>query len=278
MRFVFVDDAFWGNGSNGPLVVPGGTTTYLELDTMYQYSSIDISGTLRFNGENGAVFLKCSGDCSITGTIELRGIITQAGGITRETVQHTLSSSTEVRGDTAETGVDGVNGWRNSNGTPGSLGGYVRGGCGGNGGRGSDGDSPYTNGGNGANGADGSGTTGATCLQLHVGGDLTLNGTIMAKGGTDGGDGGDGGSGRGGDVVIYYRSTFTGSLDNIQNQGNGNAGTLGPGAAENSNPPTLGPGIDGAAGSPGTGGIDGLKICEQVGVSDYAEPYEPGVF
>jgi len=64
-----------GDGSDGDLVVTG--TTYLEPGRWYNFSSINIQsgGTLTVSGYmNGKpLLIRCSGDCTIAGTIDLRG-------------------------------------------------------------------------------------------------------------------------------------------------------------------------------------------------------------
>ena len=62
---------FGGSGADGALNVTAGTTT-LNLDTEYNYTSINVSvgATLAFTG-TGAGVLNCTGNVTIAGTIEL---------------------------------------------------------------------------------------------------------------------------------------------------------------------------------------------------------------
>ena len=59
--------------------VNAGTTT-LNLNQVYNFSSITVAGgaTLAFTGV-GAALLNCSGNVSIAGTIELRGLVATRG-------------------------------------------------------------------------------------------------------------------------------------------------------------------------------------------------------
>lgn len=62
-----------GTGADGALNVTSGTTT-LNLGQVYNFSSINIAGgaTLAFTGTTGAAMVKCTGNITGSGTIELR--------------------------------------------------------------------------------------------------------------------------------------------------------------------------------------------------------------
>lgn len=279
-----------GDGSDGALTITSGTTT-LNLDQVYNYSSISLSAgaTLAFTGAGSGAFLNCSGNCTLAGTIELRNMVdTASSGATRRdnletgTGQGTLDendggasavSASHGNGgaggdsDAASgtPGVGGAGGAVNNPGTAGSGGNSAGGGGGGGGGGGSVGggsagsNNSSNNGGNGGaggtgGGAGGSGGGGYASGNGGNGGNSTsgTGQTNGGNGGNSGASGGDGGDGGNGGA----NSSGGGAIGGTGGAG-GNGYTNGGDGGVGGQAPNGGTGGAGGIGQRGTGGAGG---------------------
>ena len=213
-----VASAFYigGDGSDGPLTIGAGVTTTLNLNQVYNFSSISINatGTLAFTG-TGIALINCSTNATIAGTIELRGLILNNTGVRNGVFTNksifinsgkpgvptapNTGGAAGLHGDNG--GFDGGAGGTSTtaSGTPGQ-GGASGGGPGSNG---SGGNSVGGGGGGGAANVAGSnavgnnGGTGATANQTSSGGGGGGGGFNTGNGG-NGGAGSVGGAGSGG--------------------------------------------------------------------------------
>ena len=278
---LMIDGRLYGDGSDGALSVPSGTTN-LTLNQTYNYTTISVTAgailtTSDANGTGLPLILKCQGDCSIEGTLTVLGK-GAAGGLgdgetpvqyvttlgdqnvslpgTKGTDSPIYSTANGGGGGGASLLNDGANGAGTGPGTGGTahcviyrgLGSMVCiGGTGGGQGGAGTGTGGYQDGGGGG--------AGGGSIILFVGGDLTVgaSGTISAKG-VDGGRGGHssgfntrggagGGGGGGGNLYIYYKGTYTNS-GTVSADG----GTGGTGGNGNPDPQYHG-GVGGAGGN-----------------------------
>ena len=247
-NFAYVETyPFAGDGSDGALEVTSGTTN-INLATVYQYSSINIASGATLSTTDSAnygkpMILKCSGDCTIAGTINLNGKGFVGG-----------TGAYAPTGNGA--GHDNTNLWGS---------GGTAGGSGAGAGSGAGGSSAITTGTNGAgtaagvggklipalmrgrlrvfagagggSGADAgasqnpAGGAGGGALILIVGGDLNFTGTINVSGvaGTNAAAVGAGGGGGGTFLILYSTATATSGTKTV-NGGSGGTGTQAGGA------------------------------------------------
>lgn len=250
---------FGGDGSDGALSVGAGVTTTLNLDQVYNYSSISVNatGTLTFTGSGGA-YLNCSGNAAINGTIELRNMVTTltSGGTIRDNLQSgtAMTSVTLSAGGTGGAGAGTGGTSTTASGTPGVGGATGADGSGGN----------SSVGGGGGGGATGTGATAGATTATSDGGAGGAGGTTGSNGGGGGGGGyntGNGGLGGtsqppsgGGTGVTGGNGGSSGS-----NGGTGGAGGLAGNASGNANGGVGGVGGPGytAGGNGGQGGQGG---------------------
>ena len=119
-----ISNSFYGDGSDGTLTVASGTTT-LTANQVYQYKSISISAgaTLTIGGalQGNPLFIKCQGDCTIEGKIDLKGMGAAGATTTNRTGNNvTFAGSAGTNG--AKQGYDFLT-THDGNGGAGALGG-----------------------------------------------------------------------------------------------------------------------------------------------------------
>jgi len=190
----YADVTYGGDGSDGALNVTSGTTT-LSVDVIYNYSSINVSAgaTLRFTqGGNGGGYINCKGNCTIAGTLDLRGVISGQVTLYRGSVfEDAATGNGTPTFRSNKGGVGGVGGTSTAAiGTDGGAGGDSD--VAGDGSGGAGGYVPSTKGGDGGGGnsAHGAGGGGGGGAYTDVVGDAG-----SAYSGNNGGDGGDGAHG-----------------------------------------------------------------------------------
>jgi hypothetical protein len=220
----------FGDGSDGALSVASGTTT-LTGGSIYNYTSINVANGAVLTvtaGATGPLIMKCIGNCTIDGTINLKGLSSYTGG------------AAVVANNTNAAGLAG-NGWSTYVLSGAAACGIADGGSGGASGI-NDGVGVYKgfkavafirqspssiwNGSGGGSGGcqalsvsatSGTGGTGGVGLILLVSGNLTITGTIDVSGGNggnasaSGGSGGGGGGGGAGSALIVYGGTLANS-------------------------------------------------------------------
>ena len=209
--------AFGGDGSDGALSTSSGTTS-LTRGTVYQYSSISITGTAVIDATGGdesmPIIIKCSGNC----TINVAGTAFNLAGA-------------GMAGGAEETGGTGLAGFI-TGGTANNLAGGGGGaGAGGNGTAGVGGTAPggYVlpgalaqhvplpgagGAGGGSSGSGGGvGGAGGGAVYLEVAGNLTVTSGTFDVSGEDGtaGTSQSGGGGGGGSIVIFVAGSVTDS-------------------------------------------------------------------
>jgi hypothetical protein len=263
---------FGGDGSDGALSVGAGATTTLNLDQVYNFSSITINatGTLAFTGTGGG-YLNCSGTCQIAGTIELRNLTDAqfSGG----TIRDNLISGTGQAAVTENTGglggvgnpafVGALDGGDGGDSDAASLTPGVGGAAGGGGpGAGVDGSGGNSEGGGGGGGGANGGSAGSNNAG-DTGGAGGAGGIAAGRSGGGGGGGGgwDEGSGGAGATTPLANSgpgaDGGGGGDSGASGGNGGIGAAGGGTtAANADGGNGGDGGDGYTNG-GIGGIGG---------------------
>ena len=253
-------EIFGGTGADGALNVTSGTTQ-LTGNRVYNFTSINISAgavlTVSGTGDTGRLLLKCSGDCTIAGTISLGGGGYAGGNGGSPGVAGSVGTPS------AKAGTGGLGGGLTT--APSTAGGGGGGGAyaiagtvgvtgsGGAGGAGGTFDAPYVAGGAGGGGGGGAsggtgnnydgtaGGVGGGALYLEVLGAINFTGSINAVGtaaiANTGLYAGAGGGGAGGMVVIIVGGTktsvagtitVTGGAGGVATSGaNGGAGAAG---------------------------------------------------
>ena len=241
-------EEFGGTGADGDLAVTSGTTN-ISLDTVYNYSSVSISAaaTLSSAANGSPMFIKCAGDCTIDGTINLdgKGYSGGAGGASANTAGAAGTGFADIitHGTAGGGGGASVNGgggggaggasMTTSGGAGGAGGGVTPGSAGAASVRYSKAVQPTlwtlrnlgligvgTGGGGGGAGtgaggeAGGAGGAGGGGLVIEVGGNLSIGAAgVITADGVAGGNGasysGGGGGGGGGSVIVRVRGTIT---------------------------------------------------------------------
>jgi len=260
---------FGGDGSDGALSVPSGTTTVDLLSAqvvVLNYSAINIAlgATLDFSNPhaNGTVIIiKCQGECIIAGTLDASGLGSDggAGGAAVSDSgagidgSHGISSSFifsigNYGGRGGDAPPDG------NNNADASVGGLEYSGSifyrtqafksiivsPGSGGGGGASGNESSGGGGGFSGAGGGGSKGGGALYLEVYGAYNATGiiTVAGVGGLNGGDasaiidgggGGGGGGGAGGDILVLYNELTADSATYTISGGGGGSGGSGDG-------------------------------------------------
>lgn len=240
---------FGGDGSDGDLTV-GGTTT-LNLNQLYNYNDVSITGTLTFTGSGSIAMLNVAGNLSGNGTIELRNTstgdvsvyyLTSMGPVRGGAQQATAAPNNGGTGGThansgSNYGYNGGTGGTSTNagtGTAGTAGSSSVGGNGGGGGS--------AGGGGGGGGGDGGSSS--------TGGDGAAG---SAASGNNGGNGGAGGNGSAGNGQQYSSGCGGGGGGGYLSGNGGNGGNGGTGTQYNAGGFTA---VDGH-GSGGNGGASG---------------------
>jgi len=275
----------FGTGADGALTITSGTTD-IALDIVKNFTTItiDAGATLSTLGSNGILFLKCTGDVIINGTIDLNGkgaaggvgvsgsggfsdgndgtnldstIVTIASGLTAGRGGN--SSSLDATGGSGASSIGSGTASLSANLVAGASPGF---GIGPNFGKdflpipGAGGASGGGRAGGGASFSSGTGGNGGGALYIACGGDLTITGTIDVSGtnagissGSGGFDVGGSSGGAGGSVFIVFEGTLSETTPTYTLI----AGTSSTGAGN-------GPGTDGGFSSDGLVVITPRKI------------------
>lgn len=277
--FVNLNVTIGGTGADGALNVAAGTTI-LNLNQIYNYSSINVSAgaTLAFTG-TGAVLLNCSGNCTIDGTVELRGLAATRFGVQTnkgteiESGSAYVAQNPNVGGTGSATGGTSTAAGAGTGGVapngPGAGGGSASGGGGGatdltngsnaagnNGGAGAVGGASGTRNGGGGGGGFNAGNGGVGgAAGAPTGGGQTAVGGNGGSSGANGGNGGNGGAG--GTSVTASVNGGNGGNGGWGYSAGGNGGAGGAGNAALSNGGNGGTGGNSTFGVAGNGGNGG---------------------
>ena len=276
--------AFGGDGSDGALSVSSGTTTIDASSAnlvVKNYTSITISSgatlTISNKASNGTIlYLKCSGDVTIAGTIEMSSMGADSattGFAIVDDSSHFGGTGTNGSGAPAAGGSGGViytnKAFYTTPNTSTLYRKFIILSCGSGGG-------PGGRGGN-SGGLGGAGGVGGGVVIIECRGALNFSGTINVNGGAgvtgsngasstqQGGGGGGGGGGAGMALILYNTLTANSGTINAKGGAGGNGGTGGQG----------GGGFSGGGGGGGSGNY--TRAGKTGGTGNNAAAGSPGV-
>jgi hypothetical protein len=251
----------YGNGSDGDVIISDDTSLSATLDgdaVVKQYNSLVINSgkTLTVNNRCKGLIIKCAGDVTINGIIDMSALGARASGIetsfASEVGLHTVvqpGANAGANGSGIQTGGGGAgstgggygggggNGGKGTAYCGGAGGGGGGGGIteyGGAGGSGDDAGTPGAGGGAYQAGWGGNGGQGGGVVVIIAYGKITIGaGAYIKANGSQGGEpgygygtyGGHGGGGGGGVILLLSRDTYTNSgtleVSGVDGAGNG---------------------------------------------------------